>query len=539
MKILKVLAVSFALTMASCAAEAKVVVVPRPLEMTEGNPAVTINGKMKVYCQVPWFLETVDVWAGTRKQIDKKQRLPMPVSCDNSGLAHVKLMFSGLLDKEEYKLSVDPRKFVTITAGSVQAAWWAMQTLDQIMLQCRKEDGRVVLPQLEIRDCPKYAYRGAHLDCSRHFFTVDEVKTFIDMLAIHKLNVFHWHLTDDQGWRIEIKKYPKLTKVGSVRRESPVGHIREHNGGDGKQHVGYYTQKQAADIVSYAKARHITVIPEIELPGHAEAALAAYPQFGCLGKDYEVWTEWGVNKEVFCVGKDGTLAFLKDILDEICAIFPSEYIHIGGDECPRDRWKTCPDCQAKIKELGLKSEDELQGYLVNEIEKYLNAKGRKIIGWDEILNCGISQTATVMSWRGAKGGKEAALRGNDVIMAPNSHFYLDYYQTADPKANGEPLAIGGHLNLEKCYSFNPVEGLDAEARRHIKGIQANTWTEYISDFDHIQHMDLPRFAALSEVCWCESKTPYPDFLSRVGNGLVPLYKYYGYNYATYAFDGIE
>lgn len=539
MKRLRFVFAVMALALSVTAASAKVVVVPQPLEMTEGNPAVSIGAKMKVYIQVPWFEETVSTWAQTRKSVDKKTRLPKPVLCDKSGLAHVKIMFSGLLDKEEYKISVDPKKFVTVTAGSAAAAWWAVQTLDQIMLQCRKEDGRVVLPQLEIRDCPQYAYRGAMLDCSRHFFTVDEVKTWIDILSIHKINTFHWHLTDDQGWRIEIKKYPKLTKIGSVRKETVIGHARTSKEFDGRKYGGFYTQKQISDIVAYASARQITIVPEIELPGHAEAALASYPQYGCVGNGYEVHTTWGVNNEVFCVGKDATVKFLEDILDEVCALFPGEYIHIGGDECPRDRWKACPDCQAKIKELGLSGEDELQGYLVNTIEKYLNSKGRKVIGWDEILKCGISQTATVMSWRGTTGGLAAARQGNDVIMAPNSYFYLDYYQTADPKANGEPLAIGGHLNFEKCWSFNPVEGLDAESRKHIKGIQANVWTEYIATLDHAEEMALPRLAALSEVAWSESKKPYDDFLSRVGSALAPLYKYYGYNYATYAFEGIE
>ena len=296
------------------------------------------------------------------------------------------------------------------------------------------------------------------------------------------------------------------------------------------------------DVVAYAADRFITVVPEIEMPGHASAALASYPELGCRGKDYpyKVQTTWGVFPEVLCVGNPETFQFLEDVLDEICDIFPSEYIHIGGDEAPREEWEKCPKCQALMKAKGFKREAELQSYLNNVIEEYLAGKGRKIIGWDEILEGGVSQSATVMSWRGVKGGIEAAKMGNDVIMTPNGFCYFDHYQTKGREENGEPLAIGGYLPLEKCYSFDPYEGLNDEEKAHIKGVQANMWTEYVATFDHVQHMELPRMAALAEVAWSlDNRTEYADFLSRVEQGLLPVYQGRGYNYADYAFKGIE
>ena len=318
-----------------------------------------------------------------------------------------------------------------------------------------------------------------------------------------------------------------------------MGYYKTSTEWDETPYGGFYTQEDVKDIVAYAAARQITVIPEIEMPGHAVAALTSYPWLGCTGGPYEVRQIWGISKETFCLGKESTYEFLEDVLDEVCELFPSEYIHIGGDEAPRDSWKACPLCQAKMKEEGLSSEAELQSYQLRRIESYLNAKGRKVIGWDEILEGGVTPSATIMSWRGPKGGIAAAKQGNDVVMTPNSHFYLDYYQTAGRAENGEPLAIGGNLPLRKCYSFDPFDQLTEEERTHIKGVQANTWCEYIHTMDHVEHMDLPRFAALSEVCWCSERGDYDSFLSRVETSLVPLYEYKGYVYAPYAFKGIE
>ncbi|MCQ2135874.1 MAG: beta-N-acetylhexosaminidase [Bacteroidales bacterium] len=452
----------------------------------------------------------------------------------------VRFVLDEALDMEEYNLDITPEKGVVIEGGSERALWWGLQSLTQILMQGTVENGNIVsIPAVSINDKPHFAYRGAMLDCCRHFFTVDQVKEWIDIIALHKINIFHWHLTEDQGWRIEIKQYPLLTKVGSVREETQVGKDRTVGNGDKTPYGGYYTQKQIKEIVAYAAARHIDIIPEIEMPGHSVAALTSYPWLGCVGEGYKVRTTWGISEDVLCVGKESTFEFLEKVLDEVCELFPYEYIHIGGDEAPRVRWKSCPDCQAKMKELGFETEAQLQFYLLQRIEKYLNAKGKKIIGWDEILEGGVTPSATVMSWRGAKGGIKAALQGNDVVMTPNSHFYLDYPQTKDPEANKEGYVPRHYLPLKTCYSFDPYDQLDEDAKAHIKGVQANTWCEYIRTFDHVQHMDLPRFAALAEVSWSEERDSYENFLARVAAALVPAYEYHGYVYAHYAFDGIE
>lgn len=456
--------------------------------------------------------------------------------------AFVRMILDEALEAEEYNLDITKDRGVVIEGGSVRAIWWGLQTLTQIFFQGDMKDGKPVqIECVSINDKPHFEYRGAMLDCCRHFFTVEEVKQWIDMIALHKINIFHWHLTEDQGWRIEIKAYPLLTKVGSVRKETQVGKDRTPGNGDKTPYGGYYTQKDIREIVAYAAARQIDIIPEIEMPGHSVAALACYPWLGCVGHDYEVRTTWGISDDVLCIGKESTFEFLEKVLDEVCELFPYKYIHIGGDEAPRVRWKDCPDCQAKMKELGLESEAQLQSYLLQRIEKYLNAKGKRIIGWDEILEGGVTPSATVMSWRGAKGGIKAALQGNDVVMSPNSHFYLDYPQTNDPVANNEGFVPRHYLPLRTCYAFDPYDQLDENAKAHIKGIQANTWCEYIRTFDHVMHMDLPRLAALSEVAWSEkeNKTDYDAFVARVAACLVPAYQYHGYVYAHFAFDGIE
>lgn len=467
------------------------------------------------------------------KQVDVTVAVvPQPVSIEQysaSGkIAEAKTAIDAQLAPEEYVLTIKGGK-PTIKGGSEAGIFWGRQTLDQIVRQCGE-----VVPNLTIKDKPQFGYRGAHLDCCRHFYPVEKVKEFIDIMAMHKLNTFHWHLTEDQGWRFESKKYPKLTEIAAWRSGTMIG--REWGTDDGVRHGGFYTQEEMKDIVAYAAERFITVIPEIEMPGHATAALAAYPELGCTGGPYEVIKEWGVFPDIFCVGKDNTIKFLEDILDEVCEIFPSEYIHIGGDEAPRTRWIDCPDCQARIKAEGLANEAELQSWLVNTIEKYLNEKGRKIIGWDEILEGGVSQSATVMSWRGAEGGKAAAALGNDVIMTPNSHYYFDYYQTKDNVENGEPLGIGGYVSLEKAYSFDPFEDLDETVKSHIKGIQANMWTEYIPEWEGVEYRELPRIAALCEVAWnAEGRTAYADFVERVRTALLPAYEANGWTYADFAF----
>lgn len=438
---------------------------------------------------------------------------------------------------EAYKLIVNDKR-VCISGASEAGVFYGIQTLRKSLPVA--QDINVNLSAVEIYDKPRFAYRGAMLDVARHFYTVDEVKTFIDMLALHNINRFHWHLTDDQGWRIEIKKYPKLMSVASERKETVVG--RWYSGiYDGKPYGGYYTQDELRDVIDYAAKRHITIIPEVDLPGHMQAALTAYPELGCTGGSYEVRTIWGVSQDVLCVGNDFTLQFVKDVLSEVADIFPSEYIHIGGDECPKVRWEKCPKCQERIKSLGLKSdakhtkEQRLQSYMIQEAAKYLKEKGKRIIGWTEILEGGLVPDATLMSWIGESGGIEAAHQHHDVIMTPNTYLYFDYYQSK--KVEDEPLAIGGYLPIEKTYNYEPMpKELTEEEQQYIKGVQANLWTEYIPVFSQVQYMVLPRLGAAAEVQWTDpSKKDYKDFLRRVPH-LVAVYDCYGWNYATHVYD---
>lgn len=438
---------------------------------------------------------------------------------------------------EAYKLIVNDKR-VCISGASEAGVFYGIQTLRKSLPVA--QDINVNLSAVEIYDKPRFAYRGAMLDVARHFYTVDEVKTFIDMLALHNINRFHWHLTDDQGWRIEIKKYPKLMSVASERKETVVG--RWYSGiYDGKPYGGYYTQDELRDVIDYAAKRHITIIPEVDLPGHMQAALTAYPELGCTGGPYEVRTIWGVSQDVLCVGNDFTLQFVKDVLSEVADIFPSEYIHIGGDECPKVRWEKCPKCQERIKSLGLKSdakhtkEQRLQSYMIQEAAKYLKEKGKRIIGWTEILEGGLVPDATLMSWIGESGGIEAAHQHHDVIMTPNTYLYFDYYQSK--KVEDEPLAIGGYLPIEKTYNYEPIpKELTKEEQQYIKGVQANLWTEYIPVFSQVQYMVLPRLGAAAEVQWTDpSKKDYKDFLRRVPH-LVAVYDCYGWNYATHVYD---
>lgn len=438
---------------------------------------------------------------------------------------------------EAYKLIVNDKR-VCISGASEAGVFYGIQTLRKSLPVA--QDINVNLSAVEIYDKPRFAYRGAMLDVARHFYTVDEVKTFIDMLALHNINRFHWHLTDDQGWRIEIKKYPKLMSVASERKETVVG--RWYSGiYDGKPYGGYYTQDELRDVIDYAAKRHITIIPEVDLPGHMQATLTAYPELGCTGGPYEVRTIWGVSQDVLCVGNDFTLQFVKDVLSEVADIFPSEYIHIGGDECPKVRWEKCPKCQERIKSLGLKSdakhtkEQRLQSYMIQEAAKYLKEKGKRIIGWTEILEGGLVPDATLMSWIGESGGIEAAHQHHDVIMTPNTYLYFDYYQSK--KVEDEPLAIGGYLPIEKTYNYEPMpKELTEEEQQYIKGVQANLWTEYIPIFSQVQYMVLPRLGAAAEVQWTDpSKKDYKDFLRRVPH-LVAVYDCYGWNYATHVYD---
>ncbi len=421
-------------------------------------------------------------------------------------------------NEEKYAIEISPRQIV-ISSNTKQGYFLALQTLIQLFRQY-KDSGKI--PAMKIEDEPKFAWRGMHLDVSRHFFTVEEVKQYIDYLAMYKLNTFHWHLTDDQGWRIEIKKYPKLTQIGSKRKESMIGAYVD-NTFDGKPYGPYfYTQDQIRDVVKYAQDRHITVVPEIEMPGHALAALSAYPELACTKGPFEPATKWGVFDDVFCP-KEETFTFLENVLNEVMQLFPSQYIHIGGDECPKTRWKECAHCQELIKKYNLKDEHGLQSYFIQRIEKYVNSKGRKIIGWDEILEGGLAPNAAVMSWTGIKGGVEAAKSGHFAVMTPGAYCYFDHYQ-GDPAT--EPNAFGGFTPLDKVYSYQPVpEELNVTQSKYILGVQANLWTEYILDFKQVQYMIFPRMLALSEVAWGTSDAKnYKEFERRVINEFETLDK---------------
>ena len=441
------------------------------------------------------------------------------------------------MQDEEYRIEIG-KKAVKVYAAAYNGVLYAITTLKQMLPEAifgttPAVDADWHLPCAIIADMPRFAYRGMHLDCSRHFFSVDAVKRYLDIMAVYKLNRFHWHLSDDQGWRIEIKRYPELTLVGGYRSGTMVG--RDFNSDDGIRYGGYYTQDQIRDVVAYAERLGITVVPEIDLPGHMLAALSAYPWLGCSGGPYEAWHKWGVADEVLCAGKETTYEFLENVLAEVAELFPGEYIHIGGDECPKTEWEKCPDCQAKIAELGLKgdgrfsAEQYLQCYVTARMQSFLATLGKKIIGWDEILEGELAEGATVMSWRGIEGGIEAASHGFDAIMTPTSHCYFDYMQSRDTAK--EPVGIGGFVPLEKIYSFEPLEGIPAGSEKHILGVQANLWTEYIATEEHLQYMLLPRMLALSEVQWCRPENKdFESFRTKLAEHQLKILDIMGYNY---------
>ena len=419
---------------------------------------------------------------------------------------------SSIKNEEGYYLKVEENQ-ILIEAKNQKGAFYAVQSLLQL-LPTTSDANTFAIQSLEINDEPKFKYRGMHLDVARHFFSVDFVKKYINLMSMLKMNTFHWHLTDDQGWRIEIKKYPKLQEVAAFRNETLVGHYNDQpQKYDGKKYGGFYTQEEIKDIVKYASERQITIIPEIEMPGHSQAAITAYPVLGCTGKQVEVATKWGVFEEIYCP-KETTFKFLEDVIDEVVALFPGKYIHIGGDEAPKIRWKECTHCQNLIKKENLKDEHGLQSYFISRMEKYINSKGKQIIGWDEILEGGLAPNATVMSWRGTNGAVEAAKQKHSVILTPGSHCYFDHYQSDN---ENEPLAFGGFLPLEKVYNFNPIpEELTKEESQYVLGAQGNLWTEYITTPEKVEYMVFPRAIALSEVVWSSPKDKnYNDFVKRL------------------------
>ena len=510
-----------------------VIPLPKEAQLTEEKPFVLCPQTL-VYCEpglqreAQFLSEYVHDILGY--SLNVKEYLDQP-----DGIV-LKVVPEDFDQTEAYEIHIAPRQ-VTIKGADAAGVFYGIQTLRKSLPI--GQTAKVALPCATLKDFPRFHYRGMHLDPSRHFFTLDSVKQYVDMLALHNMNRFHFHITDDQGWRIEIKKYPELCEVGAYRANTVIGH--NSNIYDTVRHGGFYSQDELRDLVQYAADRHITIIPEIDLPGHMQAALATYPDLGCTGGPYEVWRRWGISDDVLCPGNEEAMLFLEDVLNEVMDVFPSDIIHIGGDECPKVRWKDCPKCQAKIKELGIKAdgkftaEDYLQSYVMDRMEKVVEARGRRVIGWDEILEGQVADNAIVMSWRGTEGGIEAAHKGHDVIMVPTSYLYFDYYQSEDIAK--EPLSIGGYVPVERVYSFNPLpEELDAEEQQHIIGVQANIWTEYIATFNHVMYMALPRAAALAEVQWCNpEQRDYDAFLNRM-NHMAALYDLCHYNYATHIFN---
>lgn len=513
----------------------EVVPLPNEIAMQEGTPfALSANtfvvypdGNEKMQRNAEFLVEYLDLSTGIKPA----------VTTDAHGQNAV-ILSTGLENEnpEAYRITVN-EQMIMIEGASEAGVFYGIQTLRKSTPVGKTRS--VSYASAIINDAPRFGYRGSMLDVARHFEPVEFVKKYIDLLALHNINRFHWHLTDDQGWRIQIDAYPKLTEIGSMRKETVIG----KNSGeyDGIPHGGFYTKDELREVVAYAQERYITIIPEVDLPGHMLAALTAYPGLGCTGGPYEVEGSWGVFDDVLCAGNDSTFIFLEAVLGEVMDIFPSEYIHIGGDESPKTRWEECPKCQARIKELGLKDHDGhtaehyLQSYVTERMEQFLNSHGRRIIGWDEILEGELAPNATVMSWRGMGGGIQAAQMGHDVIMTPTTYVYFDYYQTNNTE--DEPFGIGGYVPVELVYSFEPApETLTPEQREHILGAQANLWTEYIKTPEHVEYMLLPRMAALSEVQWMQpDKKNYQQFLKRLPR-LVALYDKLGYNYAKHVFD---
>ena len=540
----------FALTFAVCitlagTAQESVApsILPKPskLQMGNSNGKFELNRETKIVCkfddkEIKSALAELDRLATDifGKRLSRSSKV--------KEVNHIIIRHDGSIKPEGYMLDITPENII-IKAGNAAGVFYAVQTLKQIIpvqaYETPLDLEKVTLPLMKVSDTPHFGYRGFMLDCSRHFWSVETVKEVIDILALHKMNRFHWHLTEDQGWRIEIKKYPLLTQVGSLREQTTTG---KNEGLDGIPYGGYYTQKDIKEIVKYAQERFVTIVPEIEIPGHSLGALSAYPWLGCEGEkgNYKTWAYWGVSKQIACAGRESTFKFWEDVLSEVMDLFPGEYIHIGGDEAPRDMWKECPDCQKRIKENNLNSEAELQSYVNSRIEKFLNAHGRKLIGWDEILEGGVSQGATIMSWRGTEGGIAAAKKGNNVIMTPGSHCYLDYCQTTDRK--DELLSNGSYVPLRKAYSFNPYDQLAKDEQKHILGVQGNLWTEYVTTPMQLQYKALPRLGAIAEIGWSNPDPATKDVEEFIGRAkeLARYYSVYGWSFGRHFYeDGVQ
>lgn len=427
---------------------------------------------------------------------------------------------------EGWRITVD-KAGITVEGSTQAGIFYGRQALRQVMAAQPKE-----LPYAVIENSPRFAYRGMHLDICRHFFPKDVVKSYIDMMALHGMNTLHWHLSDDQGWRIEIKKWPRLTQIGAWRDRTVIG--RNMGLYDRTMYGGFYTQKDIREIVAYAAERHITIIPEIDMPGHMVAALTAYPELGCTGGPYEVWPDWGVSDDILCAGNPKVYQFLEDVFTEVMQLFPSTIIHLGGDEAPKGRWQKCPKCQQKMREEHLQDIEHLQGYMVRHMEKLFAEHGRRLMGWDEIMYCNVPKTSIIMNWRDWKGVDDPAQQGYDVVRTPNSTLYFDFYQIPSSEWTNTTL-IGGYSPLDKVYNYEPApDSLSAEAKAHVIGVQANLWTEYIGSQDLIEYQVLPRMAALAEVQWlAPERKNYDDFMNRLPR-LLSIYQQEGWHYCTAA-----
>ena len=495
-------------------------IIPTPKEQTikngfmliENNPKIITNDKFK-----------------SASTLLKEAINELNLDNDEKPKNRIRFSYNKKLDNEEYILRINSN-LITISASTENGAIFGFQSLNQLM-NLNLNDGVIKLKSQEIKDSPRFKYRGMHLDVGRHMYPVDFIKKYIDGLAMLKFNNFHWHLTEDQGWRIEIEKYPELNNIGSFRDSTLIGHYGDKpRQFDKSRYGGFYTKKEIKEIVKYANKRGINVIPEIEMPGHSQAAVASYPMLGCSGEQVGVAPLWGVFKEIYC-SKNETFDFLEDIIDEVVELFPSKYIHIGGDEAPKTNWKACGNCQNVIEREGLKDEYELQSYFITRMEKYINSKGKQIIGWDEILEGGLAPNATVMSWRGISGGIEAAKMNHEVIMTPNAVCYLDHYQAKDTK--NEPLAIGGYTPIEEIYNYEPIPSeLDKSLHKYIIGAQGNVWTEYMKTSDHVEYMVFPRILALSEVVWADNRPSFEDFEKKV-NDTYPILDRMNINYSQH------
>ncbi len=504
-----------------------VVPFPKSIELQKGKPFVLNEGTPIVYAGTDMKMKQNAAFLAEYISQLTRLKLNAATSRQKNAAAIVLVIDPKINGEEAYTLTVS-NKEVKIAGKTAAGVFYGIQTLRK-SLPVLDNAEEIALPPAVISDAPRFGYRGMMLDCGRHFWPVPFVKKFIDILALHNMNVFHWHLNEDQGWRIEIKKYPKLTEIGSKRSCTVLGHNSDID--DGTPYGGFYTQDEAREIVRYAAERNITVIPEIDMPGHTVAALASYPELGCTGGPYSVGYGWGIYEDVLCLGNEKVYPFLQDIIDELIDIFPAKYIHIGGDESPTARWEKCPKCQNLAKANNVDAK-HLQGVFTNRMEKYINSKGRRIIGWDEIAQGKINTSATIMSWRGVEPGSKATEAGHDVIMSPTTYCYFDYYQSENK--DKEPMCIGGYLPVSKVYEFDAApETLSDTAKKHILGVQANLWTEYISTTNMVEYMILPRMAALSEVQWTPvARKNFGEFVKRETH-MTDIYDRCGYRYAIH------